>query len=141
MNLQALAARLKVSTKTVASWVQKGCPYTRTERGGYVFSVKEVQQWHAANLSAPTNTLSEARRRKETAMAKLRELELQRRTGELVSRAAVETRVFVLVWQVRDLLQNIPDRVAGICAAETDQARIHTLLAKEIHQALEALSS
>jgi hypothetical protein len=41
---------------------------------------------------------------------------------------------------VRDALRTIPDRVAPIVAAETDQAAIHALLLKEIGQALEGLS-
>ena len=144
MNLQALATRLSVSTKSVSDWVRKGCPHTRTTRGGYVFRLRQVQAWRAANLSSPlspSNTLSEARRRKETALAELRELDVRVRKGELVERAAVEKRFFAMVRTSRDLLQNIPDRLAGVLAAETDQARIHALLTQEIRQALEALSS
>ena len=144
MNLQALATRLSVSTKSVSDWVRKGCPHTRTTCGVYVFSLRKVQQWRAENLSSrlsPSNTLSEARRRKETALAELRELDVRVRRGTLVERAAVEKRVFANIRASRDLLQNIPDRLAGVLAAETDQARIHALLTQEIRQALEALSS
>lgn len=40
----------------------------------------------------------------------------------------------------RDKLFNNQDRVAGILAAETDQAKIHALLTKEIHHILTELS-
>jgi hypothetical protein len=139
-----LATKEDVSTKTVASWVRKGCPHTRTKTGAYHFTLTEVQRWRAENLSPQAsipNTLHEARRRKETAIAELRELELRKRKGELVLRSEVEKRFLDIVRRARDVLQKIPDRVAGICAAATDQATIHAHLTKEIHQALEDLSS
>jgi hypothetical protein len=50
-------------------------------------------------------------------------------------------RLAKLHMAVRDSLRTIPDRVAPIVAAETDQAKIHAMLLKEIGQALEGLGS
>ena len=70
-------------------------------------------------------TLKDARRRKELALASLRELQLKEREGELVSRTAVERLMFATARSVRDNLLNIPDRVAGQYASLRDQSQIH----------------
>ena len=144
MNQQELATAEDVSTKTVASWIRKGCPVARTKIGGYVFDLKKVQRWRADNLAPqPTvpSTLLEARRRKETAMAGLRELELRKRKGELVLKESVVKEIFAMFRTARDKMFNIPDRVSGILAAESDQLAIHAILTKEIHQICLELSN
>jgi hypothetical protein len=62
-------------------------------------------------------------------------------TGKLVSRADVEKKVFDMNRQSRDALLNIPARVSGILAAQTDQAEVFRILTEEIQQSLEALST
>jgi len=141
MNLRQLAHKLDVSETTVAVWVKKGVPHWRTKTGGYHFTVNEVRRWRAANL-APTgpSTYAEARARKESALAGLRELQLKVRTAELVTKASVEKAVVAMARWSQDRMENIPPRVSGICAAERDQGKIFKLLTKEIRQALEDLS-
>ncbi len=95
----------------------------------------------AAGRPVDECTYAEARRRKEIALASLRELELQLRMGELTSVDAVRERAFKIGRIVRDRMQSIPDRVAGIIAAEKDQDKIYEILTKEIHNALEALAN
>lgn len=82
----------------------------------------------------------EAQRRKELANAQLKELEVQKRAGELIEVATVEKAMFEKGRQVRDALQSLADRLAGILAPITDQAKVHEVLSKEIHQALEGLT-
>ena len=53
---------------------------------------------------------------------------------------AVSREVFQIVRTARDAFKNLPPRVSGILAAETDQGKIHILLTTEIHQILEGLS-
>lgn len=146
MNQQALATRLGVSAKTVASWVRKGCPGTRSKTGTYAFNLKQVTQWREQNLaprpsSTAPSSYHEARARKEAALAELRELQLRVRKGELVEKVAVEKVMFDRARRARDRMDNIPPRVSGICAAETSQDKIFALLTKEIRQALEDLSA
>lgn len=85
-------------------------------------------------------TFLEAQRRKELANAQLKELEVQKRAGELIEVATVEATVFEKGRQTRDALLSLADRLAGILAPITDQAKVHEILLKEIHQALEALT-
>ncbi|ALA60199.1 hypothetical protein [Nitrospira moscoviensis] len=94
----------------------------------------------AGDGSAPVGSLGEAQTRERQAKAALAEIELGRRRGELVERDAVEKEAFRVGRLVRDALMNIPSRLAGILAAESDQRRVYELLDKEIRQALEALA-
>lgn len=85
-------------------------------------------------------TFLEAQRRKELANAQLKELEVRKRAGELIEVATVEKVMFEKGRQTRDALLSLADRLAGILAPVTDQAKMHEILLKEIHQALEALT-
>jgi hypothetical protein len=91
-------------------------------------------------LRTEPGKLTDERARLVKAQASLAEINLRARTGELVERSAVATRVFTLNRQTRDQILNVPSRVSGMCAAETDQGKIHALLTTELTQALEALT-
>ncbi len=83
----------------------------------------------------------DSQRRKELANAELKELEVRRRSGELIEATEVERTLYEKARQTRDALLSLADRLAGILAPITDQAKVHHLLSKEIHQALEALTT
>lgn len=83
--------------------------------------------------------LAESQRRKEEFRAKLVELDYAERVSTLVRKDLIEETAFRVGRLVRDGLLNIPSRLAGILAAETDQRKVHDLLEKEIRQALESL--
>jgi hypothetical protein len=85
-------------------------------------------------------TIAEHQREKEKWRAKLVELEYEERVGTLVRKDEVEKEQFRLGRLVRDGILNIPSRLAGILAAETDQRKVHDLLETELRQALEALA-
>jgi phage terminase Nu1 subunit (DNA packaging protein) len=149
MTKRGLARQYKVSTNTIASWLSKGLPHIRRTDGSYHFDRTEVRRWRAENLAtrpAPAQGGAHARSyiagraRKETALAELRELELRRQKGELVPQASVDKEAFETGRIVRDALLRMPDRLAGLFAAETDPRKIHALMTKEIRQVLEALS-
>lgn len=90
----------------------------------------------AGNLS-----FHEARTLSQRVKAVLLKIDLEERTGKLVESAAVRTAAFNTARTLRDALMNIPDRISVILAAETDQSKVSALLAKEIRQALDELSS
>jgi len=82
---------------------------------------------------------NEARRRKEVALAEMRELELRRRKDELIETAAVRA-----VWcehhaRIRDRFLAIPDRLAESLANQPAGAVREKLLA-EIEDALRNVS-
>lgn len=83
---------------------------------------------------------AEIQRRKEHYRAELARLEFEERIGTLTQAEGVEREAFRIGRLVRDGLLNIPSRLAGVLAAESDQRRVHDLLETEIRQALEALA-
>lgn len=86
-------------------------------------------------------SFSEAQTRERHFKAKLAELEFLERVGKLVSKEAVEVEAFRTARLVRDSILNIPDRLAGQLAAESDHRKIYDLLSKELRQALENLAA
>lgn len=84
-------------------------------------------------------TYAEARAQHERFKARLAQLELEQREGKLVEADVVKREAFRTARLVRDALLNLPDRVAGELAAETNQFKVHQRLVSEIRRALEEL--
>lgn len=84
-------------------------------------------------------TYAEARTQHECFKARLAQLELEQREGRLVKAEAVKREAFRVARLVRDSMLNIPDRVAGELAAETNKFKVHQRLVSEIRRALENL--
>ena len=84
-------------------------------------------------------TYAEARAQHERFKARLAQLELEQREGKLVEADVVKREAFRTARLVRDALLNLPDRVAGELAAESNQFKIHQRLTSEIRRALEDL--
>jgi hypothetical protein len=87
-------------------------------------------------LRVEAGGLKDERTRCAKLKADLLDLNLQERRGILVKKDAVRQEEFSKARQVRDGVLNVPSRVSGMCAAETDQHRIHSLLTKELLQTL-----
>jgi hypothetical protein len=89
-----------IMTAKIVAWVAKGCPHSGDRRGYYRFERKAVERWRLVTMptKSPVGALlySEARARKETALAGLRQLQLRQRRGELVLQSAVEMAVFAI---------------------------------------------
>lgn len=83
------------------------------------------------------STYNQARAVKEAYLARLTKLDLDERSGLLVSVDSVKNEAFKAARQVRDSMINIPDRVSAELAAMTDQFEIHARLTAEIRKALE----
>jgi hypothetical protein len=92
------------------------------------------------NQAAAIPSFAQSRAIREAYAARLTRLEFDQRSAKLVDKAELKMRLAKLHMSVRDALRTIPDRVAPIVAAETDQAKIHAMLLKEIGQALEGLN-
>jgi len=92
------------------------------------------------NRAAAIPSFAQSRAIREAYAARLTRLEYDQRSAKLVDKNELKMRLAKLHMAVRDSLRTIPDRVAPIVAAETDQAKIHAMLLKEIGQALEGLS-
>lgn len=82
-----------------------------------------------------------ARAAREGYAARLAQIEYEQKIGKLVDRAAVEAEAFNRYRTFRDLILNIPDRIAPIIAAESDTAKVHEILEAEIRTALNDFSN
>ena len=71
-----------------------------------------------------------------TYRARLRRLEFERQQGKLIDAAAAHKQDSDISRAIRDRVLAIPGRVAPICAAETDQKKIESLLLQEFTRAL-----
>lgn len=84
-------------------------------------------------------SLAENRGIREFYAARIAKLDYEQRLGKLVPKDELKLKLAKLHLAVRDNLRTIPDRVAPVLAAETDQTKIHAILLKEIGLALEGL--
>ena len=111
----------------------------RGGRGGTPAIDQSLQQQQ--NQAAAIPSFAQSRAIREAYAARLTRLEFDQRSGKLIEKAELKMKLAKLHMAVRDSLRTIPDRVAPIVAAETDQAKIHAMLLKEIGQALEGLGN
>ena len=82
----------------------------------------------------------ESQARREMFKAKLTELEYLERVGTLVRKDKVEEEAF-RKWRIaRDAILSIPDRLAGLLAAQTDLTKCRELLRAELRRVLVELA-
>jgi phage terminase Nu1 subunit (DNA packaging protein) len=89
----------------------------------------------------PNRGFTAARTRREEQQAVLAELDVRKRTGELVEWSKVEAMNASTAVMVRESLLAIPDRLAAVLAAETDERRVRQLLDSELRTALASLAA
>jgi phage terminase Nu1 subunit (DNA packaging protein) len=85
---------------------------------------------------------SEARRRKEVALAELREMERDKRRGDLIERAEVRQTWLKVAVQFRDALMRIPTKCApSVAAAAGDAREVERVLLAEVEGILRTLAN
>lgn len=86
----------------------------------------------------PITSYHVARTLREATEARIAQLELAKRRGELVNAADVERNTFKVMRMLRDRLTSIADRTAAIVAAESDVSRCHAVIAAEVRDCLQS---
>lgn len=81
-----------------------------------------------------------ARTREKEIKVQMLELDLKLKTGEMVMVKDVELAAFTMARKIRDRMLNIPDRVAAIVAAETDEVEVRNIILFQIENELSDLS-
>jgi hypothetical protein len=89
---------------------------------------------------ARPGTFIHARTREKEIKVEMLELDLQLKKGEMVLTKDVKVAAFTAAREVRDRMLNIPDRIAAIVAAETDEIKVRNIIMTQIEQELESLS-
>ena len=130
----ALAKRLGVSRQRVGALKKQG----KVKTIGQTIDEDASERMHRDRLAA--QTASPSRQIKDLYGARMAKLEWEKEIGAVVERAVVDKEAFEIGRIVRDALMRLPDRLAGILAAELNQQKIHALLTKEFRQVLEALA-
>ncbi len=92
----------------------------------------------AQDARDPKFQASRAMRENYLALAAKRDYE--REIGLLMVAADVESAIASAGTQLRRTLEQLPDNLAPRLAAETDEARIRSIMAEEIHHALQELA-
>ncbi len=87
-----------------------------------------------------TVSYAQARAVREAYRARREKLLYEELRARLLDTEEVKTAAFNKARVVREALLNIPDRVSAVLAAESDQAKVRTLLVAEIREALEELT-
>lgn len=156
MNASEYARHRGVSKEQVRKYIEGGKITARRVGRGYQIDAAQADRELDANRSPDRGgrnggpdelgggaragvSFAHARAVRETYAARILQLDFEQKSGRLVDKNELKLKLAKLHMAVRDNLRTIPDRVAPVLAAETDQAKIHAILLKEIGQALEGL--
>ncbi len=136
----ALAARrdpARPMRRKTAGPKAQGAPRTSTQ--DVPVSVDAATLSGSAGGDLP-KMLLKTRIKSELEKGKLLEIKARVEAGKYVDADEVKVAAFNKARVVRDGLLNIPDRLAALLAAESDEHKVHELLASEIRAALEELT-
>lgn len=125
----ALANRVRPSSKTAAALTSPTAPAIAVPAPPAAPSAPDtVTSYHVAK------TLREA------AEAKIAQLKLSEMQGQLVRAETVRAETARLAAALRESILQLPARLTPVLAAESDPAKLHDLLERELHQVLAQLT-
>lgn len=93
-----------------------------------------------ADPGAEITSFQLARALREKFAALNERLDYETKRGELIPRDLVERTVFGLARAAQEALRSIPDRIAPMLAAETDQHAVHQMLDRELRIVIQQLA-
>ena len=134
-----LARELGISVSTVSQKRKKGKTDDQIRQEAANWKNRETKE--EKRSTEGQESFFEAQRRKEVALASLRELELAMEKGELVKVAEVNAFVSSMILRARDILSRIAPELCDRLAKETDPSRIRELIDAEVLRALTQLSA
>jgi hypothetical protein len=141
-----LARRLKVSRPSVSKAVKSG--RITPDEDGLFDPIEAELQWVSntrpsvrGKRKATPGAYSDARARKETALARMAELRLAQTEGNLLERSAVDYALDDLGAILRGLMDSFPDRVAPLVFQRQTLDEVHALLSDAGNDVLLELSA
>jgi hypothetical protein len=137
-----LARRHMISRPMVSKYGSLGMPVLPDGR----IDPKQADAWIAANIdrregASSSGNLTEARTRKENALAGIRELELKKRKEELLEKSQVAAEWGKLLSTFRNRMLYIPSRISQKIGSVTDDRERRAIIEHEIKEALKTLSA
>lgn len=151
VDKEKLAQIFGISTITIDGWIRADMPCER--RGGkgvsYQFNTADVINWVRERERAKGSGVkvqaaidpNDPRARTAMAQAKMKELELAQKQGDLLPAQAMLDMVEEQYTAARSRLLLIAARAAPLVAAEEDEAECERILVSEVHEALAELSA
>lgn len=124
------AKTMGVSNARVSQWVRAGMPVSS---GGYV-PIEQGREWVESHINKVSSkqageSLTEARTRRELALASMAELDLQKRRSELVEVSEVNEVLGKLITGARDRLLMLEHKLTVKCRLSDEQrTTFHDLL-------------
>ncbi len=100
---------------------------------------KQDKRFKELDLEGNIPMLAESRAKREAYEAEMARIKFEKEQGRVIDVDQVRDMAFKAARSVRDGMLNIPDRIAGELAHETNQFKIHTRLLEEIRRCLEHL--
>ena len=140
MARSAFGEAVGVSNAMVGKWIKLGMP----KRPDGLLNAAACHAWLEANvqrrIEKPSEAFTDAKTRKESALASLRELELQRKRGELIDAAEVRLAASSMVIRFREKLLALSAELCDKLAGMSDAVAVLLLLEDAIRRALQELA-
>jgi phage terminase Nu1 subunit (DNA packaging protein) len=136
VSTKVFANLVGLSTRRIQQLRELGLPFNGRGR----IHLVEGYQWLLQYQKPETENLSEAKLRKLTAEANLRELEVGEAEGRLLERDAIISAVQSSLLKVKTRLLAIPTKLGHALANELNAASAKNILETEISAALSELS-
>ena len=131
-----IANLVGMSTRRIQHLREDGLPFNRRGR----LNLVDGYQWLLQYQKPEAESLSEAKLRKLSAEANLREIEWKETEGHLINRQEIIEAIQKSLLQLRNRLLSIPTKLSPVLAVEANAALTKNILEDEIHKALTELS-
>lgn len=145
VNQTVLAKVFDVSTKTIQNWVSSGCPFITVGKTKE-YETAAVHQWRvdkaideASSTVADDDEVKQAVRRQAIAKAdsaeadaEMKEIELAKKRGDVVSREQVENLVSDFLGELSQALEVLPLRYPGRLIACTTEMEMRNELRQAV---------
>jgi hypothetical protein len=134
-GVNALAREIGTSAQTVSRKRQQGKTDEQIRQEAIDHQTKELEKKSVDRVS-----YTEAQRRKEMALAELRELDLAKARGEVASTVEVNQYVATMILRAREILLRMAAELGDRVAQTSDPIECRRLIETEVHRALRQLA-
>ena len=147
LTAKEVAALCGIAERTIRDWANSGTLARRGENeyDAIAAVAKRLSELRERQSDTPVKNLQirklAAQTEKLEAEARLLELELAAKKGELIEAISVEQEWQELIARTKTRMLGIPAAIAPALASETNATEVQNLLTKEIRRALSALSN
>lgn len=144
IDVAASLARIAETADPDKAYTAERHAKARAAKGKKVAATPAAQVVADAQISTGDSPVAEPywkiKARRETAMAAMAELELEKVRGQLIERDRVEAAAYATSRMLRDAILGIPSRISAELAALTDPFEVEMFLRRELSQVLTSMA-